>query len=1523
MRKHTIAKLVLLLFAITLVSTYAFGIVEKLSIEELTKQANLIVMGTVVSTESQWEYVSGGGQRIFTYVYIDVEKYIKGLGGELIDLKVPGGTVDEITEWVSDTPQFTEGERVIVFLRYEFFQVVGWNQGKFTIKDDKVAGLEVPVDEFITMIQKIDEESLLGLRDVLPTDIKQAEIQLESEETPDIGEPISVVFDISMLEPTDIKDESKKEISDKPVSIEGMPIPAPGWINIMTEGFEGVFPSGLWQVSGNPTWDEDDYKPHTGSWSAWCANGGTLGRDPEFNNYPNYMYAWMIYGPFDLSDATDAEVLFYYWNISQPGYDYFSWYASPNGTNWYGYGTGGDSGGWKYVNFDLTDVYSIGNLCGDDSVWIAFVFDSDYMYTYKGAFVDDIILRKTGLPNLTPYKPSGWADKIVISNHPGDHDDDSPLYTTDTLYIDWAVLNNGADATEAGFYTRLYVDGIVKQTWETSPPLDPGWYAYAEDYSIGSLSAGNHTIKIVADYDNRIAESNETDNEYQRTINIIEAPNPPYISSITPSKASAGTETSVTVTGTDFGATQGSSKVEFFYKSGQPKISAPIVSWSDTQIVCKVPTDMVGGYPASSSSGPVTVTTDAGTSNGYTFKVTFGYGGVEWLGSHPWVDYEINENTEDCTGEGAAVIAAANEWNNKCAKFAFIYDGATSATDYSYNEHNEIFWGITGGSIATTVYWYSGTTILECDIVFNDDFTWCTDGSAGKYDVQNIAAHELGHWLNLRDLYGDIGDGEYDTAKTMYGYGATGETKKQSLHEDDAAGILWIYGTGGDTWDPTDDTGSGGTILTPSDTEQSHGRHSLTSCDQYDWYQIDMTAGNTYYFRSTCDFPAQSGGHGDTYGELFSDSGGTDKVAEDDDSGGNWQFSFSYTPTTDGTYYLRVTTYGFVSFWSGYIHYEVCEPQIAVTSPNGGEVWQRGTNHDITWSTSCLTGNVKLELYKAGSLDSEIAASVAIDGSPYSWAIPSVQTRGIDYRVRITSLADGSIWDESNGDFTITAPQITVTSPDGGETWQRGTNHDITWSYQDLTGNIKLELYKAGSLDSEIAASVAIDSSPYSWAIPSVQTGGIDYRVRITSLADGSIWDESDGDFTIIAPQLKVDPTSLEFGYFDIAKTFTIDNVGDGILVWSITDDAGWLTISPISGDTTAEVDTINASVDRVGLTPGPYNATISITSNGGDQDIPVSMMVSIFDIISAHGKGGKSWVKLFEPDCTPILSFKAFGSVNTLGEVHIVGGDVDVDTHDEIAAGQGEGGKSWVKFFEVDGSLISTFKAFGAANTNGELHLAIGNFDAEPSDNEIAVAQGEGGQSWIKVFEADGTLIRSFKAFGAANSQGEVHLAAGDLENADGIDEIVAGMGEGGSSRVKIFSYDGSVIRSFPAFDATDNPGGEVRLAVGNFDADADLEIAAATGYNGKNKVRLFDKDGTLIKQFLAFGSGGNPNGDVQIAAADIDDNGIDEILCGHGEGGDSWVKVFKADGTSIFSFKAFGGVNAQGEVHLTRCKY
>ena len=178
------------------------------------------------------------------------------------------------------------------------------------------------------------------------------------------------------------------------ISLLLLDITEPGWITIMSENFEGSFPSGAWSFLGNPTWAVDEYKPHDGAKSAWCAKGGTLGIEPGTKNYANQMTAWMIYGPFDLSNASDAELVFYLWLNSENEHDYFQWLASTDGTDFYGLQTTGNTNGWIKKVLDLKSVYTIGNLCGKSKVWIALYFGSDSSGASEGAFVDDILLRK-------------------------------------------------------------------------------------------------------------------------------------------------------------------------------------------------------------------------------------------------------------------------------------------------------------------------------------------------------------------------------------------------------------------------------------------------------------------------------------------------------------------------------------------------------------------------------------------------------------------------------------------------------------------------------------------------------------------------------------------------------------------------------------------------------------------------------------------------------------------------------------------------------------------------------------------------------------------------------------------------------------------------------------------------------------------------------------------------------------------------------------------------------------------------
>ncbi|MCD6220236.1 DUF11 domain-containing protein [Candidatus Calescamantes bacterium] len=94
-------------------------------------------------------------------------------------------------------------------------------------------------------------------------------------------------------------------------------------------------------------------------------------------------------------------------------------------------------------------------------------------------------------------------------------------------------------------------------------------------------------------------------------------------------------------------------------------------------------------------------------------------------------------------------------------------------------------------------------------------------------------------------------------------------------------------------------------------------------------------------------------------------------------------------------------------------------------------------------------------------------------------------------------------------------------------------------------------------------------------------------------------------------PVLNVTPTSLDFGSTETEMTFDITNAGTGTLSWDVTPQQSWISVNPTSGETTTETDTITVTVDRTGLAPGHHTGTVSVSSNGGDQDVTVEVDVS------------------------------------------------------------------------------------------------------------------------------------------------------------------------------------------------------------------------------------------------------------------------------------------------------------------------
>jgi hypothetical protein len=93
-------------------------------------------------------------------------------------------------------------------------------------------------------------------------------------------------------------------------------------------------------------------------------------------------------------------------------------------------------------------------------------------------------------------------------------------------------------------------------------------------------------------------------------------------------------------------------------------------------------------------------------------------------------------------------------------------------------------------------------------------------------------------------------------------------------------------------------------------------------------------------------------------------------------------------------------------------------------------------------------------------------------------------------------------------------------------------------------------------------------------------------------------------------PQISAYPTSLDFEENSTQETFYVTNTGSGMLTWNITDDKSWISANPQSGTTEGETDEIVITIDRLGQGPGTYTGIVNVTSDGGNQNINVSMSV-------------------------------------------------------------------------------------------------------------------------------------------------------------------------------------------------------------------------------------------------------------------------------------------------------------------------
>ena len=202
--------------------------------------------------------------------------------------------------------------------------------------------------------------------------------------------------------------------------------------------------------------------------------------------------------------------------------------------------------------------------------------------------------------------------------------------------------------------------------------------------------------------------------------------------------------------------------------------------------------------------------------------------------------------------------------------------------------------------------------------------------------------------------YSIIAEKRMDTSDPVY-YTNTGLSSSGTYGYDGGTGNKWgvditlATADAGDEWDPVDDTADGGTLLNPTAAEQTHGAHTVSTTDLYDFFRVSMTSGKKYSFQATSS---------DMELDLYTSSDLSERVAHAANGA-----KIEYTPADSGMHYLRVRRfasasatyslkYSYASNQATYLKVEGYYPDVYCTLSSNAVNFASKVDCDGEWTVS-------------------------------------------------------------------------------------------------------------------------------------------------------------------------------------------------------------------------------------------------------------------------------------------------------------------------------------------------------------------------------------------------------------------------------------------------------------------------------------------------------------------------------------------------------------------------------------------
>jgi autotransporter-associated beta strand protein len=592
-------------------------------------------------------------------------------------------------------------------------------------------------------------------------------------------------------------------------------------------------------------------------------------------------------------------------------------------------------------------------------------------------------------------------------------------------------------------------------------------------------------------------------------------------------------------------------------------------------------------------------------------------------------------------------------------------------------------------------------------------------------------------------------------------------------------------------------------------------------------------------------------------------------------------------------------------------------PGVASVVPTTGSPTNAGTVRYAVTFTEAVTGvdATDFAVTTSGGVTGASVASVTGSGTAYT---VTVNTGTGDGTVGLTALNDGTIQDLATNPLAgpdVAGPPVTIdktppqvvpfTPPPKGLPPTDSASASFTVTFTEAVTGVDVTDFAVTGVAGAAVTGVTGSGATYT---VSVDTGTGDGTLSVQLVDDDSITDAAgnplggtgagNGSATVGMVSLdRTPPAVAGIGLADANPT------GNGLVHFTVT------FTEPVTG-----VNLNDFTLTAAGLT----DAKVIGVDGGG----------AVYAVTVATGTG-KGTLRL---DAVPDASVtdaagNGLATGFTSGPDYTVtpastggGGTTPTVRVPAVVAGA-ETGSSFVTVYDSAGKVLSTFLAYDPSFQGG-VRVTLGDINGDGIPDVITGA-GPGGGPHVKVIDgtklnllspdgeiSDAAVLYTFQAY-PDSFRGGVYVAAGDI-NGDGRADVVTGAGDTGGPAVTVFSgKDGSQMYSLMVYN--DDFRGGVTVAVGDVTGDGHADIIAGTGPGGGPAVVVVDgSTREVVGTFFAF----DPNfrGGVNVAAGDLNGDGVAEIIAGAGLGGGPIVGIFSGPkGAPVGSFNAAGRAGGQ----------